>query len=412
MELESCTLSALAARLKLTIKNDFSTPVWVRAEISELRENANGNCYLELIERQGDRVLARQKAVVMSFTYRMLKPYFEGNTGMTFSAGIAVLVACVYDFHEVYGLSLQIKDIEPAFTVGEAAKRKLQIIRQLTDEGVVDMNKQLIMSEIPNRIAIISSATAAGYGDFVDQLTHNTFGYKFYCHLFPAVMQGNATEESIIQALDRIIDHLELFDVVAIVRGGGATAELATFDNYNIAAHCAQFPLPIIAGIGHQRDDTVLDVVAHKSVKTPTAVAEFLVDCMRQTEEILDEKIENFSQNVQAISLNHHQKLYEKTLQLRHATRNFLSAQSDKIRMRKLQLVNATDKKLLAQKQKIDNYERTIRLLNPQTLLRKGYTLTLKNGRTVTSKTALRAGDCIETVFVDGKVASRVEAKD
>ena len=181
-EITSCSLSN-ALKLKTVMRDSFHRLCGC-AEISELYENANGNCYLELIEKSGDKIVARQKAVVLSFTYRMLKPYFEENTGIAFSAGISVLVACVYDFHEIYGLSLHIKDVEPSYTVGEAARRKLEILRRLSDEGVADMNRQLLLPLVPNRVAIISSATAAGYGDFVDQLTHSGYQYKFYHRLF------------------------------------------------------------------------------------------------------------------------------------------------------------------------------------------------------------------------------------
>lgn len=408
-EIVSCSLSELSLRLKTLVRDSFSSPVWVRAEISELRENANGNCYLELMEKSGDKVVARQKAVVMAFTYRMLKPYFEENTGIAFSAGISCLVACVYDFHEVYGLSLQIKDIEPSFTIGEAARRKMEIIKRLTDEGVVDMNRQLPISVTPNRIAVISSSTAAGYGDFVDQLTHNIYNYHFYYRLFPAVMQGNATEESVIAALDKIFEHCDDFDVVAIIRGGGATAELAAFDNYNIAEHCAQFPLPIITGIGHQRDDTVIDAVAYQSVKTPTAVAEFLIDIMRQTEQELDSQIQTLAETSQTILTANRQELYEKGISLLRATHTFSHNRRGDLQTWRMSLENAFRKRLLSENRKIDGKETAIQLLNPEIMLKKGYTLTLKNGRVVTSKTDLSVGDAIETLFGDGSVKSVVE---
>lgn len=408
-EITSCSLSELALKLKTVVRDSFSSPVWVRAEISELYENANGNCYLELIEKSGDKIVARQKAVVLSFTYRMLKPYFEENTGIAFSAGISVLVACVYDFHEIYGLSLHIKDVEPSYTVGEAARRKLEILRRLSDEGVADMNRQLLLPLVPNRVAIISSATAAGYGDFVDQLTHNGYQYKFYHRLFPAVMQGNATEESVIAALDTIFAHYDDFDVVVIIRGGGATAELAAFDNYAIALHCAQFPLPIIVGIGHQRDDTVLDAVAYRSVKTPTAAAEFLIDAMRQAEMELDGHIQALAGNVQTIMEEYRQGLRTHAMKLRYAVQTFSHHRRSDLQTIKMELVDAFRKRMFAENRKADAVENRVKMLNPAILLKKGYTLTLKNGRIVTSKTSLSQGDTIETLFSDGSVWSVVD---
>lgn len=404
--IESCSLSELSLRLKGVIRDTFSSPVWVRAEICEVHENANGNCYLELIEKENDKIIARQKAVIFSFTYRLLKPYFEENTGIALSPGVSILIACIYDFHEIYGLSLQIKDIEPSYTIGEAAKRKMEILQRLTDDGVADMNKQLIISTIPNRIAIISSATAAGYGDFVDQLSHNAFHYQFYYHLFPAVMQGDSTERSIIQALGKIYEHIDLFDVVVIIRGGGATAELTAFDNYAIAAHCAQFPLPIITGIGHQRDNSVLDAVAYKNVKTPTAVADFLINIINQTEENLNETAHRLIDTVQNLLLTSHQNIREQELRLVHTIRFFSNHQHELLQTQLILLKNACQKRIMTENHHLNTFQNTIYLLNPENLLKKGYTLTLKNGHIVTSKTLLKQGDTIETVFQDGTVHS------
>jgi len=299
--MNSITLSELSERIQETIKLNFDTPVWIRAEISELRENPNGHCYLEFVEKDTntDFLLAKSKATIWSSTYRMLKPYFENSTGQMLRAGLNVLVAVTVEFHGVYGFSLNVRDIDPTFTIGEMAARRLKIIRQLEEDGIADMNKQLDFPRRPQRIAIISSPTAAGYGDFIDQLRNEVSNFAFYTRLFPAVMQGEQAENSIISALEKIFNHSELFDVVVIIRGGGATTDLACFDSYELALNCAQFPLPIIAGIGHQRDVSILDMVAHTSVKTPTAAAELLIEYMQQTENEVLNLIADIQQIVQ-----------------------------------------------------------------------------------------------------------------
>ncbi|MDL2290432.1 exodeoxyribonuclease VII large subunit, partial [Paludibacteraceae bacterium OttesenSCG-928-F17] len=239
--MKSISLSELTARIEETISLNFGSGVWIRAEISELREN-NGHCYMELIEKSSDNdsIIAKCRATCWASTYRMLKPYFESSTGQNLMAGLQVLVSVQVDFHSVYGLNLNVRDIDPVYTVGEIAARRTQIIRRLEEEGIADMNKQLPLPALPQRIAVISSPTAAGYDDFLNQLHNNSFGFRFYTQLFPAIMQGDATEMSVINALDQIYEQSENFDVVVIIRGGGATADLVAFDSYLIALNCAQ----------------------------------------------------------------------------------------------------------------------------------------------------------------------------
>ena len=288
----SFSLSELTDKIQETIKLNFDTAVWIRAEISELRENSNGHCYLELIEKDNstDSLLAKSKATIWSSTYRMLKPYFESSTGQSLRSGLKVLIAVSVEFHGLYGFSLNIRDIEPSFTIGELAARRLKIIKQLEEDGIADMNKLLELPALSQRIAIISSKTAAGYDDFINQLKSDTNNFAFYCKLFPAVMQGDQAESSIVAALEKIYSNSEHFDLVLIIRGGGATTDLACFDAYDLALNCAQFPLPIITGIGHQRDLTILDMVAHTSVKTPTAAAEFIISNLL--------KLENYNRSI------------------------------------------------------------------------------------------------------------------
>ena len=272
------TLFELNQHIKDVLCNALPGAVWVTAEISELKENRNGHCYLELVEKRGHEIVARARATIWSYTYRILKPYFETTTGQFFSCDIKVLVKASVEFHPAYGLSLNIKDIDPAYTMGDMLLHRKEIIERLQQEGILGMNKELELPLVPQKIAVISSQTAAGYQDFINQLEMNAHGFKFYTHLFEAYMQGAGAVPSIISALDRIFKYDDFFDAVAIIRGGGATADLSSFDNYNLAFHITQFPLPVVTGIGHEKDDTIIDMVAHTRLKTPTAVAEFFIN--------------------------------------------------------------------------------------------------------------------------------------
>ncbi len=407
--INSLALSELNEVLKMSIKSAFLDVVWVRAEISELHENRNGHCYLELIEKspENDTVVAKQKATIWKNTYNLLKPYFEESTGMALAVGMKVLLAVEPSFHSVYGLSLEVSDIDPAFTIGDMAMRRAEIIRRLTDEGVVDMNKELEMPIVPQRIAVISSATAAGFGDFCDQLQGNRFGYHFYVKLFAATMQGDRTEQSVIAALDQINDHIELFDAVAIIRGGGATSDLAAFDNYNIALHCAQFPLPIISGIGHQRDDSIVDLVAHTRVKTPTAAAEFLIDCMRQYDERIENAANQLSELVGEIMNENEQTLQRCVSRLGNARQQILR-QENVLSTIVFRLDKSAKNAISSAKNALSLIEKSLELSDPKTLLNRGYTLTTKNGKIVKSVTELKAGETIETHFADGTIKSKI----
>lgn len=408
--MNSITLSELTSQIQQTIRLSFDTPVWIRAEISELRENPGGHCYLEFIEKDTDSdvLLAKTKATIWANTYRMLKPYFESSTGQTLRAGLNVLVSVNVEFHGVYGFSLNVRDIDPTFTIGEMAARRLRIIRQLEEDGIVDMNKQLHFPELPQRLAIISSATAAGYGDFCDQLVNDPSHFAFYTKLFPAIMQGDQAEASIISALEKIYDNIEFFDVVLIIRGGGATTDLACFDSYEMALNCAQFPLPILAGIGHQRDISILDMVAHTSVKTPTAVAEFLISTMQQAENevqniladiryVVNGRIETELRFVDQTQMRIKQTLRSWVVQKTH----LLDRQRSRLRATvRLQLVKQSNKLLLL--------EKNIETHSPQFLLKHGYTITTLNGKRVTSAKLVKKGDKIRTFVGDGDFGSEV----
>jgi exodeoxyribonuclease VII large subunit len=411
--MDSISLSELSFRIQELIRNKFETALWIRAEVSELRENPNGHCYLELIEKDSnsDVILAKSKAIIWNTTYRMLKPYFETSTGQQLRAGMNVLISVIVEFNGVYGFSLNIRDIDPNFTIGEMAARKLKIIRQLEADGIMDMNKEIVLPLLPQRLAIISSPTAAGYGDFCDQLNSPSSHFAFYTKLFPAIMQGDHAEQSIIQALDKIYENVELFDVVIIIRGGGASTDLACFDSYNLALNCAQFPLPIIAGIGHQRDVSILDLIAHTSVKTPTAAAEFLIDKLQNA----DSKLCNIALaigQVAKLKLESDQsELQQIRQQLKYILHKQVLERQHQLQTNKNQLKSIVTLVLEKQHSRLLFLEKSIEIHSPQFMVKYGYTITTLHGNRLTSSKNLKAGDIIKTYFHDGAVESETIRK-
>ncbi|MDD2285795.1 MAG: exodeoxyribonuclease VII large subunit, partial [Paludibacter sp.] len=367
MEKETYSLSQLTRFINQVIKVNFESPIWIKAEISELREASNGHCYLEFIEKDPDTdtLIAKMKANIWANTYRMLKPYFESSTGQQLHAGIKVLVSVTVDFHDVFGLSLNIRDIDPTYTLGELAKRRQEIIRQLEKDGVMEMNKSLDLAALPNRIAVISAPTAAGYDDFCNQLDNNPDGFVFYKKLFPAIMQGDQATDSIIEALDKIYEHADLFDVVVIIRGGGATTDLACFDSYELALNCAQFPLPIIAGIGHQRDLSIVDMVAHTSVKTPTAAAALLIEMMEEAKNKITDTYTAIYQLLHQRVQNQQQKIADISWKIRHALLNKTAEKKLTLERQKSRLIQAVRLTLRMQKNKIALLENSIERHSP-----------------------------------------------
>ena len=405
--MNSISLSQLTAKIQEAIALNFGKPLWIRAEISELRENA-GHCYMELVEKSenSDAWLAKCRATCWAPTFRMLKPYFESTTGQNLTAGLKILVAVTVEFHEVYGLSLNVRDIDPVFTVGEMAARRAQIIRQLEADGIAKMNKQLEIPVPAQRIAVIASPTSAGYDDFCNQLANNQFSYVFYRKLFPAVMQGEATEKSVISALEQIYEQAESFDTVVIIRGGGATTDLAAFDSYELALNCAQFPLPIISGIGHQRDVSILDTIAHTSVKTPTAAAEFLISNLQSAE---NQAMEIFF-DIQYFVKNHLEKEYRHLdnshLQIKHALKNKVTKKIFVLENQKRRFCSALRIQFVKQQNKLNLLEKNIETYSPAFLLQHGYTITTLNGKKLVSAKNLKKGDKLKTYFTDGFVDS------
>ena len=408
--MNSITLSELTSQIQQTIRLGFDTPQWIRAEISELRENQGGHCYLELIEKDSDSdtLLAKTKATIWASTYRMLKPYFESSTGQSLRAGMNVLVLVTVEFHGVYGFSLNIRDIDPTFTIGEMAARRLKIIRQLEQDGIMDMNRQLPFPELPQRLAIISSPTAAGYGDFCDQLNNDSSQFAFYIKLYPAVMQGDQAETSMISALEKIYENIDLFDVVIVIRGGGAITDLACFDSYELALNCAQFPLPVIAGIGHQRDVSILDMVAHTSVKTPTAVAEFLISKMQAAEDLAINVISDIRYIIRTRIETESRLINQTQLQIKQTLRGWVLQKTHMLERQKSRLQSNVRMQLLKQNNKLSLLDKNIETHSPVFLLKHGYTITTLNGKRITSGKQVKSGDQIRTYVSDGDFESEI----
>ena len=432
MEQQSISLFELNNLVRRGIKACLPGEFWVQAETSDVRSNHSGHCYLEFVQKdeRSNALVAKARGMIWSNIYYRLKPYFERETGQAFVSGIKVLVKVTVDFHELYGFSLTVVDIDPTYTVGDMVKRRKEILERLDQEGILTMNKELSLPELPQRVAVISSPTAAGYGDFCNQLLHNAPGYIFYTRLFPAVMQGERIEASIINALEQIYREIDHWDVVVIIRGGGATSDLSGFDTYNLAANCVQFPLPVITGIGHERDDTVLDMVSHTRVKTPTAAAEFLINCMDRAAQRLDnmanilyrvipdrlmrekDKIERLATRIpSSVQMRlQKEKYYFDNIYQRVAfawQKRMLREEHRFDVFRNLCMM--ANSQILREINKLELMEEKIRLSSPDLLLKKGYTITLVNGKALTDVSKLKIGEKLETYSANGRVTSVVE---
>ena len=430
---EKATLFDLNKRIRNSIEQTFPDSYWVIAEISELKINNSGHCYLELIEKDPDqdKIIARARATIWSYTFRMLKPYFETASGISLDKGIKILVKAKVTFHEQYGLSLNILDIDPGYTLGDMERKRQEALRQLEKDGVLEMNKQIPFPIAPQRIALISSETAAGYKDFMNQLLSNSYGFKYYVKLFPAIMQGDEAIQSNIKALDKIYFHLNFFDIVVIIRGGGSKSDLSCFDNYNLAYHITQFPIPVLTGIGHEQDISIADLAAHTKLKTPTAVAGFIIkqtnsldqyleevqttaislvnDCLQNKQEQIDDlsrKSVRIGNNVLVINSKNLARLsysFEKN------TNRFLQAKKDFLKYSQSALKSFSGKFIIEKKHYLHIALKTINYMDPKKVLERGYTLTYHNGTIIKNGSGLSIGDMITTRFIKDEVNSKVE---
>ena len=386
------TLYSLNNLVREAVSAALPARYWVTGELSEVREAVNGHCYIELVQRDEatNELVAKARGTIWARIYSLLRPYFLEQTGHAFAQGLKVLLQVSVNFHELYGYTLDVCDIEPAYTIGDMARKRQLVIKRLTDEGVIGLNKELCFPLLPQRVAVISSSTAAGYGDFCDQLHNNGYGFVFYTKLFPAPMQGNGVEQGIIDALDSIARDLDFWDVVVIIRGGGAVSELSCFDTYELANNCAQFPLPIITGIGHRRDESVLDIVAHTSAKTPTAAAELLVHAMlAQAQWLVD-----VQQGVVA------------------AVRDRVDGEKHRLQSLVQRIPVAAALFMQAQHHKLDLSQKYIDASSPERLLALGYSITRVNGKAVRSVDDIAPGDEIITTVAGGEFTSKVIDKN
>ena len=410
MEQDILSLLELNLSIKEAINQGFDQAYWVRAETSDVRAHRNGHCYLEFIEKakDGHSIVAKARGTIWASTFNLLKPYFEEQTGQAFASGITVLVRVTVSFHETYGFGLNVVDIDPSYTLGEITRNRLLVLKQLEEDGVLTLNKELPLAEPLNRIAVISSQTAAGYEDFQNQLEHNSAGVIFYTKLFPAVMQGDRSEASIISALEQIYQHKELFDVVVIIRGGGASSDLSCFDSYELALNCAQYPLPIVSGIGHERDVTVLDAVAHTRVKTPTAAAEFLINRVTATIDHLMGLQDRLVQTTRNILAEEDSLLNGWTKDLYHNSKSLLQSNRNTLLFLNEKLRNIVKSKVEREYFAVQRYEHFVSLSLPENMLKRGYSITTRNGKTIKSIADLMEGDVITTQLFDGKIDSKI----
>ena len=396
MNSEHFTLRQLNLMVRDAIEMQMPDEYWVEAELSECRERG-GHCYMELIEKdeQTNTPVARASAKCWRQTWQIMQPHFERVTGQPLHAGLKVLLRVYAQYHEAYGFSWIVTDIDPTYTIGDMARKRQEIIRQLKEEGIFDLQRELCIPLFAQRIAVISAAGAAGYGDFCRQLDDNEYGFKFEVTLFPAIMQGEQVERSIIDALNQIYSLTShpspltsQFDCVVIIRGGGATADLSGFDTLALAEHVAQFPIPIITGIGHDRDESILDMVSNTRVKTPTAAATLLIDNLRQV-------LERLNTAQQRISLMGHI-----IIDARH-----------RIEMLQQRLSTAIERMMTSQKHRLSQIELLLQSFDPQLLLSRGYSITLHHGRAVRDPQQLKAGDEIETRVEKGTIRSVVKSE-
>ena len=451
---EKVSLTELQLIIRDSLYMALPDVYWVIAEISEIKENTAGHCYLELIEKQPDEknVRARIKAIIWNNRYRFLKAFFENITGESLREGLKILVKTKVEYHELYGLSLIVSDIDPAFTIGEMALKRQLVIKKLEEEGVFSMNRELPFPAFPQRVAVISSKNAAGYSDFINQLKNNSFGYSFYTALIETSLQGTETEKSVISALDRIADQADLFDLVVIIRGGGSQSDLSWFDSYNIAYHVTQFPLPVITGIGHDKDVSVTDMVANRSLKTPTAVADFLVDSVASSENHIVEMSTGIIDGSRIIIERNRRRLETSGIKLLPLARVMMSDIREKLSSKIIDILNigkelifkarlipsnhelllsATAKFFVSQKdtmvkrnvQRLSNginnclsisnvrlksLDSTLQLLNPENILQRGYSITSINGSILKKSDSLKNDDIIDTQLYEGTFKSRV----
>lgn len=407
---QSLTLLDLQRMVRATVESSFRDPLWISAEISELKVNRSGHCYLNLVEKGATdgAPRAEARAVIWKSAYLPMASMFEAATGATLRAGLRVLVRVVVTYHEIYGFSLQIIDIDPRYTLGEIERRRRETIARLQQDGVWDMNRELELPRPTLRIAIISSDTAAGYQDFMNELGRST--YRFQTTLFRSLMQGDAAEESIVAALTEIAQREDDFDVVAIIRGGGSTSDLALFDSYLIASYVAQFPLPIFSGIGHDKDVSVVDMVAHTSLKTPTAVATKLVEMADYEMTLVENFATEIAHNVEDMLHGEELRLYTHGVNIsREATRH-ISNHEKRIELLKDGLLSRVEYMISTEEQRLNAAERTLQSYSIDNILRLGFAVARNQEGALKSIANTRIGESVDIELLDGVVGAEIKS--
>lgn len=430
-DIKAYSLLELNTLVRRTIELGLPGQLWVEAELAEARES-RGHCYMELIQKDDstNTPVARASAKCWRQTWMMLRAHFERTTGQMFHAGMKVRLRVYAQFHEAYGFSWIVTDIDPYFTVGDMARRRQEIVRQLKAEGVFDLNRELDFPMFAQRIAVISSETAAGYGDFCNQLADNDYGFSFTTRLFPAVMQGEQVEQSVIAALDRINRCSDEFDCVVIIRGGGATSDMSGFDTLPLAENVANFPLPVITGIGHDRDESIIDMVAHTRVKTPTAAAALLISRLKATADLIDScrervlravsrrmetermRLGRLSERIptlfSVVRTRHESRLEIMQRRLTAAITRRLTAEHHRVETLTQSLAPLTERHMTAEHHRLDMLAQRTKALDPTLLLRRGYSITLHQGRAVRDAGELKPGDEIVTRLATGSITATV----
>jgi exodeoxyribonuclease VII large subunit len=406
--LQTFSLYELNSLVRETIESEMAREYWVEAELSEVRES-RGHCYMELVQKDvfSTTPVARAAAKCWRTQWTMIQPHFERVTGQRLHAGMKVRLQVYPQFHEAYGFSWIVTDIDPNFTLGDLARRRQEIVRQLHEEGVFDLQRELTLPLFCLRIAVVSSETAAGYGDFQHQLYDSP--YAFHSRLFPAIMQGEQVEQSIIAALNAIYQQTDDFDCVVIIRGGGATADLSGFDTLALAENVAQFPLPIITGIGHDRDESVLDMVSHLRVKTPTAAAAFLIERLDDVAERINQAEQGLARSVAERLKSEQMRLGQLATVIPATALRLLSDSRHRIELIETRLPLTLERLFTLQRHRLEQLELTAKSLDPQLLLQRGYSITLHNGRTVHDPKQLKPGDTVETRVEKGTFKSIIQ---
>ncbi len=425
------SLYELNSRIKAIVSGAIPA-VWITAEIAELNLNRSGHCYLQLADKgdKSEQPIAVARATVWASTYRLISSYFTQVTGRNLERGMRVMLLVEPIFHELYGFSLNVKNIEPSFTIGELERRRREILEQLMRDGVIDMNRSLEFPIFPKRIAVISSQTAAGWGDFKTHLAENNYGYNFYIKLFPAIMQGDGAESSVLNAFELLAEEVENFDAVVIIRGGGSQTDLGCFDSYTLASYVAQFPIPVVAGIGHERDVTVIDYVAHTRVKTPTAAADLFIEAFITCDAYCRNMAERLKRVVN--SLVSDGRIYTERLTNRFATKvkdrlageaslinlyrqkalsnavSTVERRKERLNMATVKIKGAVKQCLIKSGSRLEKSELVVRYSDPVRVLERGYSIALHDGKAVRSAQELKQGDAVIMRFVDGNVETIV----